>query len=357
MHAPPRPPSSAARRDPEPAGPVGEVRAVYDFLRRRGHVDDLAALHRPMRWRPLALVALNWLVVLAAVWLAARVSAWLAPVAVVAIASRQRALGVILHDAAHGNVAIRPRASQWLLAAPLFEEFHRYRRLHLRHHGHLADPQRDPDFLPPVPGPRGARPSGVYLRWLLDGSMWRRSVAAELPAMRGQDRARVAAWWAMALGLCAALAGPADAAWLAGLWMLSRATAYHAIKVFTELADHVGLEPGTIIGYTRNSPRNPLSLLLHPHDDGYHLTHHLAPRIPLANLGKAHRLMMEMELYRRGHHCGGYFFGASSVVRSWVASRAQPEIPELHHEADRLRPDRRGLSGPADRLRRRSGTV
>ncbi|HEU4533529.1 MAG TPA: fatty acid desaturase, partial [Polyangiaceae bacterium] len=102
-----------------------------------------------------------------------------------------------------------------------------------------------------------------------------------------------------------------------GLWLLARASTYHLLKVFTELSDHAGLEPGSILSNTRNSPANWLSALLHPHADNYHLAHHLAPRVPTWRLPALHALLLGVEAYRAGHHCDGYFLGRSSVVRGW----------------------------------------
>ena len=39
------------------------------------------------------------------------------------------------------------------------------------------------------------------------------------------------------------------------------------------------------------------------------LTHHLAPRVPMANLAAAHRLLSRMKEYARGHHCDGFLLG------------------------------------------------
>jgi fatty acid desaturase len=265
-------------------------------------------------------------VVILGCWLiCTRLSVWLLPLCVILLASRQRALGVILHDAAHGNVYARDGLSQWLLAAPMFEELSLYRRLHLSHHGHLGRPGLDPDYLEPDWSCRSAWVR--YRRWLLDRTMWRRSLLGELVGMSGWGRLQVALWWGAFLGGFTWLAGAESAASFALLWLLSRATAYHALKVFTELTDHVGLRPGTVLSYTRNSPSNLLSLLLHPHDDGYHLTHHLAPRVPLLALARAHRLLLGMELYRRAHQCDAYFRGSRSVVASWVSGGQLEDDP------------------------------
>lgn len=60
-------------------------------------------------------------------------------------------------------------------------------------------------------------------------------------------------------------------------------TSYQAVRLFAEFLDHAGLEPGTVIGFTRNLLQHGLAdHFFHPHDDHYHLVHHLLPNVPLS---------------------------------------------------------------------------
>ncbi|RKG95873.1 MULTISPECIES: fatty acid desaturase, partial [unclassified Corallococcus] len=111
----------------------------------------------------------------------------------------------------------------------------------------------------------------------------------------------------------------------AGLWLLSKMTAYHLIKIFAEISDHIGLKPGTVLGYTRNHPSNWVSFFLHPHHDNYHVTHHLFPRIPLANLPRMHQLLLPVSQYAEAHHCERYFRGPRSLVGSWLHFQTEPK--------------------------------
>ena len=70
-------------------------------------------------------------------------------------------------------------------------------------------------------------------------------------------------------------------------------TVFHGITVFREISDHVGLQPGSVLGFTRNSPHKPvLSFFLHPHENNYHLTHHLAPSLPWYQQLRLHRRLV-----------------------------------------------------------------
>lgn len=67
--------------------------------------------------------------------------------------------------------------------------------------------------------------------------------------------------------------------------------------------DHSGLSPETIIGFTRTSPwGTAFQKFLQPHDDNYHLLHHLLPRVPMSRLHEAHLWLIEnVEVYEKAN--------------------------------------------------------
>lgn len=312
------------------------------LLSEPGWNERFLRLQKPRTLLSLSYVATAWLGLMLAWGMVAWGSLLLLPVALLLVASFQRLLGNNLHDAAHGNI-LRGGEGLFsvLLAAPMFEDFRDYRATHLKHHAYLHEPEKDPDHLPiparPEDGEAGPSSLQVYLRTLFSWRAWRSNFLGTLPELDWRKRAWIALWWALVLGGLAAVAGPGKALTFAGLWLASRATTYHALKVFTELADHSGLEVGSVLSYTRNSPRNALSLLLHPYGDNYHLTHHLAPRVPMPNLHATHQLLRGVPEYRAGYHCDGYLFGRYPVVRSWLRPWREPrgldEPRPLRHQA------------------------
>ncbi len=289
---------------------------MREHLARKDALMLLRQLERPRPITALVHWLGSWIAVAGACVLVA-LSAWWAPVALVIVASRQRALANILHDSVHGNVMRRPsRLFQVIVAAPAFESFKRYRRRHMQHHAHLGDPALDPDHFE-VPVHPTSTAGSVFLRVSGRPGMWMASVLGDLHHLGPAEVAGVLGFWGVVLAPVGIIAGPSAVLLAGGLWMLSRATTYHALKCFVELGDHYGgLTSGSLFGYSRVYPGNVLALLLQPYSDRFHLTHHLVPRIPMANLHHVHRWLQDLEPYRAAVY-DGYFFGPRSVARSF----------------------------------------
>ena len=121
------------------------------------------------------------------------------------------------------------------------------------------------------------------------------------------------------LALISLLSSAQDALLFFVLWVTAKATVFHAITAFREISDHVGLTPGSLIGFSRNHPfSSVLGEVFHPHHNGYHLLHHLTPAMPFHALPRAHALLMQWPPYAAGEHCDSYFQGPTAAVRSWV---------------------------------------
>jgi len=91
-------------------------------------------------------------------------------------------------------------------------------------------------------------------------------------------------------------------------WVLPYIFVYMPMRFLGEVSEHMALGHSTEFGTTRNKLGWFQEYVMHPHGDGYHLVHHLYPRIPHQNLAQAHRLLMQDPVYRlQGNHCYGLF--------------------------------------------------
>lgn len=303
---------------------------------------DLAAIHssiavsplnwpplKPRTWRSLMDIAVDWAVIWLAAWGAFRMGilAWI--VAVLVIGNRQRALGNLLHDAAHRNLSAQARMNDQianlLLAPSLFNSLALYRQEHARHHACLGDPTADPDFIPRVIQ-KGNRWFHAYTRMLRNPATWTGSIFGHLltKQLAARRQLGILLWWATYETLLTVVMSAHFALLFALLWMIAKGTVFHAITTFREMTDHYGLEPRGILAYTRDIPdRTVLSMLLHPHHNGYHLTHHLFPHVPYHHLPGAHaRLKMLPPFARRAIVCQTYLVGTSAAVDGWGARHA-----------------------------------
>lgn len=302
--------------------PLYDIKEVYDVLREHGRIDDVRSLQGAAPLQSIASLSFDWGLIALCWWAVVLWGWWALPPAVLLIGARQRALGNLLHDGGHKILFPDPewndRLANLLIGIPSLSPVSDYRDTHLRHHVRLGVEHEDPDLIHDEADLTGS-PWRLLAKHLFSLRMLRVNLFGHLGSMSNRDLANVIAWWVTVVGGLALLAGPAEAGIFFGTWWLARLLVFHPITTFREISDHVGLEPGSTIGFTRNSPHRPiLGFFLHPHANNYHLTHHLAPRVPFHRLHRAHEVFMSVPAYAEAHHCDRYFTGSRSLIGCWV---------------------------------------
>jgi fatty acid desaturase len=64
--------------------------------------------------------------------------------------------------------------------------------------------------------------------------------------------------------------------------------------------------------------RGPWRWIIHPRNNGYHLTHHLLPAVPYYRLPEAHTLLCQLPMLEdRSHICRAYFTTQTAVTTEW----------------------------------------
>lgn len=280
--------------------------------------------------RPAFDIAFDWaLIVLAAQCLYCFGVATALP-ALFVIANRQRALGNLLHEAGHRNLYRAPRFNDFVarvfLAPALLADLDRYRATHARHHAMLGMPAHDPDYIVPATA-RFPDWWLTYRRLLLCPKGWFASVFGHAidRNVSAKQRLKLFGWWVAVWALLASTAGLRYAGVFVASWYFAKATGFHAITVLREMCDHYGMQPGGIYSFTRDIvARRRWRWLVHPHNNSYHLTHHLMPSVPYYRLPAAWKTVSCLPSYRaRGILCTAYFHGSEAVVRRLDNARSR----------------------------------
>jgi fatty acid desaturase len=293
-----------------------KLRSDVDALKLR---EDISALMRQSTLKSICYIALEYFIIAFSVCLVLNFSYWFIPLSVILMGARQRALVVLVHEGSHRNLSasalLNDVMTKLFCALPMIISLDSYRSIHGQHHRYLGDPEKDSDYLH---DPQLVEKGWIklYCSELLSLESWLGN-AFGLPVQL-KLALNCLLWWSAVLGLIFYFSGLEAVAVFVGLWIISRATVYHAIISFVIISDHVGLVPGGIMSFARNHPSTGfLRKMVHPHFNGLHLTHHLLPTVPYHNLKKVHEVLLVVPDYNKAEHCYTYFTGTHSVIESW----------------------------------------
>jgi fatty acid desaturase len=319
-------------------------------------VADVKSLSQPSNLRAALAIAEAWLIIAAAIGAAVYFDAWWSFLpAILIVASRQHALGVIMHDATHYRLFSSRRAndlvSDWFCAFPTGMSTLGYREDHLAHH--LAtNTDGDPYFvlMNGIAAWQWPKTKPAALRHLLAETFgWNtlRNMRMSHPwTALGQyllhrNEPRQAArvrfdlistglfWCLVAAGL--ALTG----GWwyFAMLWIVPGLTAYQLFVRLRWMSEHPYRE-ATGDGYETHQVRGSAleRFFISPLNVNYHITHHLFPATPFYRLPQVHRRLLESAVYRdQSNFFSNYLGSADSIWAEFVTNPApQAATAEAH---------------------------
>ena len=230
-----------------------------------------------------------------------RISAYLSTViylcSTLVIASRIRALEVLVHEASHNNLfassSLHERL-QFLYTFPVFRTLGDYRRSHLIHHKYLGDPTRDPDIqrmhklgLDHLP----ERPLWLLFGVPMTGYLTYEYLTTDFYEFWKSRSLRVTktAYWVMVLLTVLYVHAFQD---LLYYFFVPFLIILPVIRYWAEASEHLGLDLTGDFGTSRTNLGFLQQWYTHPHNDGYHSVHHLHSQIPFYLLPQAHQRLM-----------------------------------------------------------------
>jgi fatty acid desaturase len=307
--------------------------------------DEIQELLRVSPWRGWLSIALDWSIVAAAF---ALVAVWPNPLTVIAalfvIGGRQLGLAVLMHEASHRSLLASKRwndwAGSWLCAYPVWSDMYAYRPYHLQHHAKNWT-KDDPDI-------------GLVLPFPITRASLRRKFWRDLSGQTGRKFAR-AAWkrsvqrWhagdangrrafvgffvtnAALLGVLTLAGHP----WLYLLWAGAWLTTNTLATRIRAIAEHAMVpDPTDPLRNTRTTiARWWERIFLAPNRVNYHLEHHLLMTVPLYNLPRMHRMLVERGLFDRALLTKGY-----AAVLSRAASKTEDGVASAEPRDVRVPP-------------------
>ena len=260
-------------------------------------------------WRNVLTISSNWLQMSAAMALFffyPNVITFL--VALVIIGSRQFALAVLAHDAAHNllfeNNKVNDLAGQWFCAYPIFQDNRVYRPYHLKHHRH-TETEDDPDLVLSTPFPITKRSfirkifrdltgiTGVKRYWGSLSSIFR-TKGDNVFNKISKTSNKLHGFLISNLIIFILISTTMHWSLFLLLWWLPSFTYYSLIIRIRNISEHAVTPGNDDFDNTRTTKSTVLTrFLMVPHNVNYHLEHHLFTRCPWYNLPKAHSMMIE----------------------------------------------------------------
>ena len=260
-------------------------------------------------WRNVLSISSNWLQMSSAMVLFffyPNVLTFL--VALVIIGSRQFALAVLAHDAAHNllfaNNKMNDWAGQWFCAYPVFQDNRVYRPYHLKHHRH-TETEDDPDLVLSSPFPITKRSfirkvfrdltgiTGLRRYWGSLSSIFR-TKGDNVFNKISKTSNKLHGFLISNLIIFILISTTMHWSLFLLLWWLPSFTYYSLIIRIRNISEHAVTPGNNDFDNTRTTKSTVLTrFLMVPHNVNYHLEHHLFTRCPWYNLPKAHSMMIE----------------------------------------------------------------
>lgn len=323
--------------------------------RERGRVrvpldPDVFKRHRELStWKSPLVLAVCYLSMAALVSVAGQLSGWslalFVPLAVLGTAAIQGHMSILLHEGAHYLLHPRRQVGELLAqlaGMPLLFTARSYRTIHLAHHEHSGDPERDPEreiYRSQNYSYEPATRWGPVLTMLFKDLFFihaLRFVGAVQAYLRKVPNYRM--WTPGELLLFFAVHGlPMLVAGLSGVFweyvLLWYGTLFTLTFFFLKLhiyGEHTGATGPTEFQRTwHHRPNFLFDAFVYPIRSGFHLEHHVFPSVPWHKMKSFQRELMKIPEWREQQSAldsDGYFFGHRTIWSAMI-KRSPHEAP------------------------------
>ncbi len=267
------------------------------------------------------------------------------------IATRQHAMLILMHEAAHYRLV---RSKDWndtlsdlLLALPNNVMTRRYRARHNLHHRFTNDRNQDPDRQTVMaddqwwfPRPRTSARfvflrdilgvnAGRLLRVMTHYSPWPTLLPTACAGANDRatlgEAARILLFWSML-----ALTLSATGMWTTYLllWVLPSMTVLPALLRLRGISEHEGDVGTDEISVSRHVDASALErVLISPFHIHYHVAHHLFPSVPWYNLPQLHAFLLTVPAYRDRLVTAPSYLGNGGVVDTLMPEAEARTLP------------------------------
>lgn len=242
--------------------------------------------------------------------------------ALVILAGRQLALAIIMHDASHQSLFktkwLNDTLTDWLCARPIWNDLHKYRAHHMRHHSKTSTVD-DPDlslvtgfptskkslmrkFMRDLTGVTGFKFAVGRVLMDIEKMEWTVSNDRRWISQEGKHWTDYPkAFLKNSGGAIATNAALFSALWAAGhpklyaLWVIAYLTPFPLFLRVRSMAEHAGMETShSALTNTRTTKAGYLArALVAPINVNYHKEHHLMAAVPYSKLPKMHQMLRE----------------------------------------------------------------
>jgi fatty acid desaturase len=264
-------------------------------------------------------------------------------VAMLIIAARQHALGVLMHEGAHFTIAVdrtfNDLVSNWFCAYPLGMVTSLYRRWHLAHHG-APNTQGDPDYLQHLADddfhlPILRRTLFVLMLKDLTGKSlpkWVNSTTAWLgwprvfkndpeSPLSARERVHFAVFWVTIAALAFATG---TYVYLIVIWYVPILLLLPAFARVRTIAEHNFEQSSDELDHTRHVDGFAIErFFIAPFNVNYHIAHHYFPSVPQYNLPRLHRALLALPEFRQRAIVLSTYFGRKESLAALIAPSAE----------------------------------